>query len=493
MGDAWLGIDLGTSSVKCLVLDMSGAVLAVTQERYLISRTQAGWAEQDPEIWWQSTCRAISSVLLAIPATSTISAIGLSGQMHGLVLVDSAHCPVRPAIIWSDGRADDAVARWRDVIDDNHTESIAGFRPASGMAGISLSWIGAHEPQSLRRASFAMQPKDFIRLRLTGEVNVEMTDAGASLLFDLDNARVSAELVDAAGVDSSLIPTLIGTLDVAGIVSRRAAGATGLPVGAPVAAGGGDQAMAALALGLDGPDLAAVSLSSGGTVVVPTTPSSPKMPGYHRLASAKPGKMFAMGVVLAAGLAVDWLAGLTGRSAASLLEQAGSARTDSRLISVADLGGTRTPRPESAAQGAFAGLGFHHGPEHLMRALVEGVAIGLTDALKGIQGGTDCAANIVLSGGGARFSVWRQAVADAAGVPVRISADLEHSAIGAACAGAMAVGAELEFDPRSRVHTTVYPDPESRDRLHIARERRAMLALASGADSWSASEGNKYE
>lgn len=479
MAEAWVGIDLGTSSVKCLALDAAGTVLAVAQERYSVDRPSPGWAEQDAEAWWRATAAALASMRAALPPGTALRGIGLSGQMHGVVLVDAQHAPVRPAIIWSDGRAEDEVARWRAEIGDDVTEKLSGFRAASGMAGVSLSWLMRHEPEALARTSFVMQPKDFIRLRLTGEAALELTDAGASLLFDLDRAAVAPEFLAASRIDESLIPGLVGTLDIAGRVTAAAAERTGLTTGIPVAAGGGDQAMAALALGLDGPDRAAVSLSSGGTVVVPLTPGSQVPGGYHRLASAVPGSMFAMGVVLAAGLATDWLGSLTGRPTVELLESAADVEADASLIALPGLGGTRTPQVSSARQGAFAGLGFHHSPAHLMRALVEGAAISLADSLAEVQRGTQSAASVVLSGGGARFAVWRQAVADAAGVPVVVSSDLEHSALGAALAGAAADGADIGFEPRSRVREVVEPNSAAHDRLQNARARREALLEAS--------------
>lgn len=479
MGEAWVGIDLGTSSVKCLAVDASGTVLAVAQEHYSVDRPNPGWAEQDGEAWWRATATALASMRATLPAGTAVRGIGLSGQMHGVVLVDAMHAPVRPAIIWSDGRAEDEVTRWRAEIGDDVTERLSGFRAASGMAGVSLGWLVRREPEAVARASFVMQPKDFIRLRLTGEAALELTDAGASLLFDLDRAAVAPEFLAVSQIDESLIPGLVGTLSVAGFVTAAAAERTGLPVDIPVAAGGGDQAMAALALGLDGPERAAVSLSSGGTVVVPLAPSSVVPGGYHRLASAVPGSTLAMGVVLAAGLATDWLGALTGRSTVELLESAAGVAADASLISLPDLGGTRTPQANSAPQGAFAGLGFHHSPAHLMRALVEGTAISLADSLAEIQRGTQGAASVVLSGGGARFAVWRQAVADAAGVPVVVSSDLEHSALGAALAGAAAAGSDIGFEPRSRVREVVEPNSAAHDRLQHARERRETLIEAS--------------
>lgn len=472
MSAAWLGIDLGTSSAKCVAIDDSAALLASAQERYGVDRPSPGWAEQDPELWWSAVSTTIAAVVASLPPRTEIRGIGLSGQMHGVVLVDASGRAVRPAIIWSDARSGEDVQRWRDEIGDERIERISGFRSASGMAGISLSWLSREEPEALDAAVFAMQPKDFIRLRLTGEPGLDLSDAGASLLFDLDEARPSDRLLAAAGVTPSLLPPLFPTLGVAGKVTASTSAATGVPRGAVVATGGGDQAMTALALGVDRPGRAAMTLSSGGTVLTSATSRVPD--GYHRLASAQPSRMMAMGVVLAAGLATGWLAGVMGRDERELLHAAASAEMDEGLSAIADLGGTRTPVVDATPRGAFDGLGFHHTSEHLMRAVVEGVAVSLADSLAAVSGGRlDADTTVVLSGGGSRFAVWRQAVADATGIPVVVSADVEHAALGAALAGAAAAGDDIHFIAHERVKDVVEPDHASVSRLRAVRAAHA--------------------
>lgn len=460
----WLGIDLGTSSAKCVAIDAHGALVATAQERYGVDRPHPGWAEQDPERWWSATVATLRAVTQALPAGTEIKSIGLSGQMHGVVLVDAHARPVRPAIIWSDARSGDEVALWRDEIGDDELEAVTGFRSAHGFAGPSLTWLRRHEPDALAAAAHVMQPKDYVRLRLTGEAALEMCDAGGSLLFDLEAQRPSARLLEVAGITPEMLPPLRPTLGVAGTVRPTAAEKTGVPAGTIVAAGGSDQAMTALALGLEDPSRAAVTLSSGGTVLVPVASSVPA--GYHRLAAAQAGRTIAMGVVLAAGLATDWLARLVGRPEKDLLEAAATAEMDDTLAATPHLGGTRTPVVSTRAQGAFSGVGFHHGAEHLMRALVEGTAVSLADSLAAVSGGRiDASTTIVLSGGGSRFAVWRQAVADATGVPVVISSDLEHAALGAALSGAAAEGTPIEFHAPERVLAVVEPDAASTQRL----------------------------
>ncbi len=478
MEEAWIGIDLGTSSVKCLALSAAGLVLASSQHHYSITRPQPGWAEQDPHDWWHAVCAATTSLMETLGGRYAVQGIGLSGQMHGLVLVDAKHQVVRPAIIWSDARGEREVQQWRDSIGDDEIEAIAGFRSASGMAGISLAWLRKNEAETLVGADVAMQPKDYVRLRLTDRAGVDPTDAGASLLFDLDAMAPSPALVEAAGIAQSLIPPLVPTLGVAGFLTKNAALETGLPEATVVAGGGSDQSMTALGLGLRTPDRAAISLSSGGTAIVPLPPHETVPRGYHRLQAAYLGCRLAMGVVLAAGLATDWLAQTVGQPTQELLDEAADAQMDEGLMALPDLGGTRTPQADSNSQGAFAGIGFHHRSPHLMRALVESVAVSLTDALAAMQTLDSVPREIVISGGGARYTVWRQAVADAAGVPVIQSSDSEHAALGAALAGATATGTEIHFDPQSRIRGTTEPNLESAARLLRVRDRRAALLAA---------------
>ncbi|UJP09962.1 hypothetical protein L2X99_16600 [Microbacterium sp. KUDC0406] len=238
MADVWLGLDLGTSSVKCIALDAGGDVVAAAQQRYRIDRPRPGWAEQDPQAWWLAVVGVIADVRSQLGGSRAVRAIGLAGQMHGVVLVDSAHSPVRPAIIWSDARAVTEVERWRRSPGDDVVERLTGFRSASGMAALSLAWLRAEEPAALGRARHAMQPKDFVRLRLTGDAALDPTDAGASLLFDLDSGAPAVPLLEAADIDDTLLPPVLPTLSAAGSLTVAAAEDLGLPVGIPIATGG---------------------------------------------------------------------------------------------------------------------------------------------------------------------------------------------------------------------------------------------------------------
>ncbi|ERG64268.1 hypothetical protein L332_07355 [Agrococcus pavilionensis RW1] len=473
-----LGIDLGTSSVKCVLLSESGEVTAASQVAYGIDRPHPGWAEQDPELWWSATVDAVREVLVrggALP-----SSIGLSGQMHGIVLLDERGLPVRPAIIWPDARTRAEAELWRTAVGDAQVTSRCGMPIASGLAGLSLTWLSKHEPAALAAASSVLQPKDWIRFRLTGALALEPTDACATLLFSIVDEQPVPELLALAGVSREQLPPMMATQSVAGEVTRRAADATGLRPGTPVAAGGGDQAMAAIALGLDRPERAAISISSSGTAVVPlelgTRSIATLSRTHHVIAGAHPGSRMAMGVVLAAGLATRWLAedllqGLA--SEGELLEAADAILPGSEgLTANPHLGGLRTPVVDGRPQGAFLGLGFHHRPAHLMRAVVDGVALSLAQSVLATPARSPVK-EIVLSGGGSRFAVWHRAIADASGLPVVLSADVDHSPLGAALVGAIAAGQPVDFDSGARIRGRVEPDP-----VRAAAYRRVAATAA---------------
>ncbi|MBK0418840.1 xylulokinase [Leucobacter sp. CSA1] len=480
----YLGVDLGTSSVKAVLLDALGRTVADAQVRYGVSRPRPSWAEQDPEAWWRACCEAIRAVLGA--GAFDVRAVGLSGQMHGLVLVDAAGAPLRPAIIWSDARSGAQVREWDRVVGGDAVEAITGMPVATGMLGVSLSWVRENEPETYLAARYAVLPKDYVRFRLIGEIATEATDAAGSLLYAVREREPALGIAAALGLDAALLPPIGQSLSTAGAVTAEAGEATGLAPGTPVAFGGGDQQMAALALGLEDAGSAAAAISSGGTVVRRTPAPLEPASGVHVMPAARPEQWFAMGVVLAAGLAVDWVVtGLLGRPTASpaaieriMAEAAGVPRGADGLMASPHLGGTRTPVVDARARAHLFGLGYQHSGAHAARAVVEGVCLSLAGSLARMSTAGEPVRRLVMTGGGARFPLWRQTLADAAGLPVLVSSDLEHAAMGAAMAGAAAVGEEIAFDPAERIRMTVEPDPAG---VELYRERAGTLAALEAA------------
>ncbi|MGV8885369.1 MAG: xylulokinase [Microbacteriaceae bacterium] len=468
MREVYLGIDLGTSSVKVVLLDNNARQLAVAQESYPVNRAEPLWAEQDPILWWTATSAAIAAVLAS--GTYTVVSVGLAGQMHGLVLLDADGVPLRPAITWSDSRADAQVAIWHDAIDPQRVEQITGFPVALGMLGVSLTWVRDHEPALYAQARTALSPKDYVRYRLTGRLNLEPTDAGGSILYDIRAGVLSTEILDAVGLRADLFPAVIPTLSIAGEVTQDAARATGLTAGTPVAAGGSDQSMAALALGLDDPTRAAVAISSGGTVFTRTDGPLDHSLGLHVMPDAVAGQWLAMGVLLSTGLGVSWLvermmgASPTPERITALMKSAERVAPGSEgLLFSPNLNGIRTPVVDSTMRGSIVGLGIDHGIEHVARAMVEGVCIALSSSLASMNDAQQPVRELVISGGLARFTVWRQTLSDVTGLPVSVSSDLEHSAIGAAYGASIAVGRTMNFDASNRISETLQPDAAHHD------------------------------
>jgi xylulokinase len=492
-GEAFVGIDLGTSSVKAVLLGADGADLGKAQVHYDVKRPHADWAEQDPEAWWAATSQAVRAILAASPGP--VGAVGLSGQMHGLVLVDDAGSPLRSAIIWSDARSGTQVAQWQNRLDASAVERQCGFPVSTGMAAVSLAWVRDHEPDVYRRARAALMPKDYIRFKLTGLLATEPTDAGGSLLYDIRAERPASNILTAVGLRDDMLPEIVPSLSVAGAVHRAASEETGIPAGTAVSAGGGDQAMAAIALGLRDPSRAAVAISSGGTVFKRTyRPLDPSL-GLHVLPDARRGEWLAMGVVLSAGLSIDWLAREVFGGVASserITELMGLASRVAPgaegLLFSSQLGGVRTPIADESVRGALVGLGFGHGQPHITRAMVEGVCIALSRSLVSLRTAGEHVSEIVISGGAARFPLWQRTLSDVTSLPVHVSTDIEHSAIGAAIGAAEAVARPLEYDPAMRIGATVEPDPDSVEIYRDLAEHLSSVehAVARLNRKWSA-------
>lgn len=487
MSDAVVGIDLGTSSVKVVALGLDGALLASAQVRYPVDRPRPGWAEQEPQRWWAATCEAIAAA--RSQSSFTPIALGLSGQMHGLVAVDGAGRPVRPAIIWSDTRSGAQVRDWTTRLSSPVVEETTGMPISTGMLAVSLSWVRDEEPELSDKIASVFSAKDYLRFRLTGEIATEPTDAAGGLLYDIHRGVPAMALGASVGLDAGLLAPVQPSLTAVGTVTADAARETGLPIGLPVAAGGGDQAMGALALGLSDPRRAAVAISSGGTVFKRTAEPLDAQLGLHVMPSAHPAQWMAMGVVLAAGLSIDWLASRLLGSEASpafvteLMASAAAVGVGAGgLLASPHLGGTRTPVVDGTARAAFFGLGFEHDRAHMAKALVEGVCISLNDALVSMADAGQPPEELVVSGGGARFDAWRTTLADVTGLPVHVSSDLEHSALGAALAGAHAVGAEVGFEAERRVALTVEPDPHAHDAYQEIAERLRRVTAAANEE-----------
>ena len=438
-----IGVDLGTSSVRVVALTEKGEVAALHGAEYPILQPAPGFAEQSPSDWWSATCNCLRKVTDELRSSSQeVVAVGMSGQMHGLVLLDAAGVPLRDAIIWPDGRTADICAEWDRTIGAGKVGAITGLPIATGFLAPSLAWVRRNEPEIYRRAARVTLPKDYVRFRLTGVLATDDSDASGTLLFDVARRRWSDELIRRFGLDASLLPPVTSATSISGVVEDSAARETGLPAGIPVAVGGSDQAMAATALGVDAPGVVAVAISTGGTVI--TSVEHPfRDKRIHTLCHAERGRWILMGVCLSAGLSLSWFtrtfcAGATYDSLS--LDAEGIAPGSEGLLFAPYLCGDRTPYRDSAAKGTFIGLSTRHTRAHMVRAIMEGVVFSLCESMDIFRELGLPVERIVCSGGGSRSALWRQIQADVFGIPVEWRRGDEHSATGAAVVAGTATG-----------------------------------------------------
>jgi xylulokinase len=453
--ECFLGIDLGTSAVKAILADDTGACLGIRERRYPIRQPQPGFAEQAPEAWWQAAAECVRDLFAGAAADpKLVCSIGLSGQMHGLVMLDASGTPLRDAIIWPDTRTSAICREWSAESGNYH--SITGLPIATGFLAPSLEWVRRFEPDLYGRTVSVLLPKDYLRFKLTGRIATDPSDASGTYLFDITSRRWAAGLVDTLGLDQSLLPDLLETLSLAGELTAEAAAALGLSAGIPVAVGGSDQAMAALALGLTQPDQVAVALSTGGTIITPV--KEPLVDRrLHTLCHAFSDQWLLMGATLTGGAALSWLndqvlsVGAAGRRRRKVLtvEELGglaeevSAGSDG-LFFLPYLSGERTPHMNPNAQGSLVGLTLYHTTAHIVRAIMEGVVYSLCDSVEIFQEHGVRPANTLCYAGGSRSSVWRQIIADVFGIPVIWGRFSDYSALGAALCAAAAVGEKVE-------------------------------------------------
>jgi xylulokinase len=462
---ALVGLDVGTTGVKAIAISPDGAVLARTEEEYPLSTPRPGWAEQDPEAWWRATERALGGLGVE-PA-----GIGLSGQMHGLVALDSGDRVLRPAILWNDQRTGAECAEIEERVGLARLVELTGNRALTGFTAPKLLWLRGHEPDVYARIAQVLLPKDYVRLRLTGEHATDVADASGTLLFDVRARRWSDEVLAALELPASWLPPALESPVVSGLTSS----------GVPVAAGAGDQAAGALGVGVDAPGRLSIVLGTSGVVFA-------ALPGFradpqgrvHAFCHAVPGGWHAMGVMLSAAGSLRWLREATGGTYDELLAAAERwpAGTEG-LLFAPYLAGERTPHADPDARAAFAGLSLRHDRGALARSVLEGVAFGLRDSLDLLAGlGVTARAGRV-SGGGARSDLWLRIAASVLGLPLERTAVEEGAAFGAALLGGVAAGlfasAEDAVAACVRVRETIDPDPRWHDEYVSAHERFSLL------------------
>lgn len=449
-----LGIDVGTSSAKAVLFDVDSAqTLAVAGQEYPVLKPAPDRAEQDPDTWWQAVVNATRQVV-AEAGRNDVAAIGFSGQMHGTVLLDQTGNPVHPAIIWADQRSAAECEELIATLGAAAYAQLAGTLPAVGFMGATLLWLAKHDPALLEKTHKVVFPKDYVRLKMTGRISTEVSDAASSGIFDLAGARWAAPIITAVGLPEAIFPEVTASSAVIGTLLPAAAQEMGLPAGIPVTAGCADQPAQAIGNGLIQPGTASVTTGSGGQVFVPIRATRDGLktdPRLHVFIHAVPDVYYVEGAILSAGLSLRWLRDLTGLSstpgAYGILSQDAAAVAPGAdgLLFLPYLSGERTPHMDPSARGAFIGLSYHHTRGHLARAVMEGVAFALRQALEISMSLGGAAETIIAAGGGAESPVWRQIQADIFGSPLRQTLLTEQASIGAALLAGVGAGVYTDF------------------------------------------------
>ena len=429
----YLGIDLGTQSVKALLVDADGNTVRSAGEAYPIHRPQPGYAEQHPAEWWAATVKVVQAVTRY--QADAISGIGVVGQMHGLVLLDGRGEVVRPAIIWMDQRStpqvDYHLRRDWHRFTRNHL--------ATGMAAASILWLKDAEPQSLAKTATMLAPKDWIRYKLCGELNAEPGDASGLLLLDLDTRLWSSEILKLLGLTNKLLPTLVSSTQVVGTLTQTAADELGLRGEIPVVAGSSDQAGMLTGSGVIHPGQAALTVGTGGQLSVVSAKPAGNI-WLNTFCHAEPGTWYVMGAILAAGYALTWWQSILKQPLDRMLRAAADVPPGSENLKFGpNLNGERVPGGLGKF-GVFSGLTGRHEAGHMSRAVLEGVAYALRECQQNLRRVDVNPQHIVFGGGAARGELWGQIIASVLDMPLTLLQGEEQTALGAAMLAAVGTG-----------------------------------------------------
>ena len=476
----YLGIDIGTSSVKTVLFDRDQKLIGQASQPLKVSRPRPGWSEQDPEDWWQGV-EATIGALARDHGLEGLRGIGLSGQMHGAVCLDHDDKVLRPAILWNDGRAMAECAEIEAAFP--RAREVAGNIAMPGFTAPKIAWLRKHEPQIYQHIDAVLLPKDYVRLRLTGHHVSEMSDAAGTYWLDVAARDWSDDLLDATGLTRAHMPRLVEGSAASGDLLPALAERWGVAGPVVVAGGAGDNAAAACGVGVVRPGSAFVSIGTSGVLFVSNARFSPNTQGaVHAFCHAIPDTWHQMGVILSASDSLEWLARIAGRKPAELADAVGAVTAPSEITFLPYLSGERTPHNDAAARGAFVGLAQSHDLRDLTQAVLEGVAYAFADCQRVLaDAGTDFASALAV-GGGARSETWLRIIASVLDRPLELAAD---SDVGAALGAArLAICAAEGADPREvcappEIIRTIDPDPAlvPRYREGYARYRALYPAL----------------
>jgi len=488
MASYLLGIDVATSGTKALLIDEGGSVVAMATTEYPLHSPRPLWSEQDPEDWWQATVNSVQEVLTKSGAEAgDIAAIGLTGQMHGLVMLDDEGAVLRPAILWNDQRTADQCAAITEKVGPENVLRLTGNPVLPGFTAPKIVWVEENEPEIYDQTAKVLLPKDYVRYRLTGAFFSEVSDASGTSMFDVGQRAWSDEMLAALDVPREWLPEVTESPVASTQISAEAAQATGLRAGTPVVGGGGDQAAQAVGTGIVAEGIVSATLGTSGVVFAASETYRVEPEGrLHAFCHAVPGTWHLMGVMLSAAGSFRWYrdtlgqleqieAEQSGRDAYNILTEAAAQvpAGSEGLIFLPYLSGERTPYPDPNARGVFFGLTLRHTKAHMTRAVLEGVSYGLLDSLELMRALGLSIDQVRASGGGAQSALWRQILADAfnteivtvniaqgaaygaallAGVGAEIYEDVPH-----ACETALRVTGRTAPGPATTVYADYYP------------------------------------
>lgn len=461
---AFIGVDVGTGGARALAMDESGEVLAEASAEYPLYSPHPGWSEQDPADWWRTTREVLGRVTRE--AEEEIVGLGLTGQQHGSVFLDAGDEVIRRALLWNDQRTATQAREISEKVGEKRLAGIAGSYPITAVTASKILWLRDEEPENFGRVSHVLLPKDYVRLLLTGEYATDASDASGTLLLDVRSRDWSSELLDACEVPRGWMPRVYEGPESTGTLREEVAGELGLPAGIPVAGGGGDNAAAAVGIGIVEEGLVSSSVGTSGVLFAHADDFEPDPSGrLHAFCHSVPGAYHFMGVTQSAGGSLSWWSETVGKGFEELVEAASAVEPGAEgLMFLPYLAGERTPHLDPRARGAFVGLTGRHGLGHMTRALMEGVVFSLNESLEIMRELGLPVEEVRAVGGGARSALWRQLQADIYEEPIRRTEVDEGPAYGAALLGGTAAGTYRDIEEACSVvelrDEVTEPDPE---------------------------------
>ncbi len=475
----YLGLDIGTSSVKGVLIDGNQKLIASATSPLEVSRPRSGWSEQNPQHWWKACNAVVGALARSKPrALAAVEGIGLSGQMHGATLLDKGDKVLRPAILWNDARSG---TECREIeASEPRARQISGNIAMAGFTAPKLLWVRKHEPHLFDKVAKVLLPKDYVRLRMTGEHASDMSDSAGTLWLDVARRQWSDELLRASGMDKGQMPKLYEGTEVTGRLTPAVAKAWGMPKRPVVAGGGGDNAASACGIGAVTPGSAFVSLGTSGVLFVSNDKFRPNTENaVHAFCHAVPGTWHQMGVILSAAASLEWLAGVLKRPAPKLTSALGSKLTGpSPAMFLPYLSGERTPVGDAGIRGLLMGLGPESDDRILTHAVLDGVAFAFRDSLEALRTAGTRVERLIAVGGGSRSDLWLRIIATVLAVPIDVPAAGDFGgAFGAARLGLIAAtGADFaQVCGAPKIAKTIRPETKLRDAYERAYARYVQI------------------